>query len=95
MERYRDVFSPQKSSVVCQGNPSPLRSSRADLTVLEHGLLQDLPDTGSVRPEQLCYSAFCQELVQSKVAMESAVPENLDIHGQGRIYAIIRRKDSF
>lgn len=41
MRRYRDVFSPQKSSVVCQGNLSPVWSSWADLTILEHEVLEN------------------------------------------------------
>lgn len=37
-----------------------------------------------------------KELTQSTGAMESAVPENLAIHGQGRIYVTMTiTKDSF
>lgn len=41
MRRYRGVFWPQTSSVVCQGNLSPVRSLWADLTILGHGLLEN------------------------------------------------------
>lgn len=36
-----------------------------DLTVQKHALLEDLPETGSVSPEDRCYSVFCLELVCS------------------------------
>lgn len=41
MRRYRDVFSPRKTSVVRQGNLSLVRSSWADQTILEHWLLEN------------------------------------------------------
>lgn len=41
MRRYRDLYSPRKSSVVCQGNLSPVRFSWPDLTILEHGLTEN------------------------------------------------------